>query len=295
MIRPARFGFNDQTAETNVFQHQQQETDLHLTAIREFDVAVSVLRAAGVYVLVVDSTDVAAPDAIFPNNWISTHREGRIVVYPMMAPNRRRECTTELLNVVAAYCGASIVDDLRSYTDHPAFLEGTGSIVFDHVSRIAYAVLSPRTSKEVLNELCKRINYRPVTFHCNDIRHQPVYHTNVVMCMGEGLAVLYVKGIPEPERQELIDIIRMSGRTLVEIDHDQMESFCGNMLLLSDQRKQLLMVVSSTAYRALREDQKAILFEKAVPVVIDIPVIERVGGGGIRCMLAELYRKEAES
>ncbi len=287
MVRPARFGFNDQTAGSNAFQQNKVSSDVHALAMAEFDKVLKTLRAAGIEVVVMDSSDPDTPDAIFPNNWFSTHEEGCLVVYPMMAPNRRREYSSKIVETVMKFGQLDRMIDLRDNVSDEHFLEGTGSIVFDHDARVAYAAVSPRTSADVLNALCERIGYQSFLFHCMDAKGEPVYHTNVVMCMGAGTAIVFLEGIAE--KVALAKTLQDSGRLLVEITRAQMESFCGNMLLLRDREDNLKMILSDTAMNALREDQQRVIFGKAEPVVVSIPVIERVGGGGIRCMLAELF------
>lgn len=289
MVRPAQFGFNTQTAGSNSFQQSGSHSDDHSLALSEFDQVVKVIQSAGIDVFVYSSGDVDAPDAIFPNNWFSTHSDGRLVLYPMMAPNRRRESSQEIIRWIRSHCGTLITDDIRSCAERSRFLEGTGSIVMDHRAHIAYAVESPRTNIPLLKELCTRIGYRPFVFHCMDAGRNPVYHTNVVLCMGDGCAAVYADGIPEQERRALLQQLKSVGRTPVLLRRDQMEAFCGNMLLLRSKSGLLKMLLSATSWNVLEEDQKAILFDTADPVIVEIPTIERIGGGSIRCMLAELY------
>lgn len=294
MVRPARFGFNSQTADSNAFQDPGKEENVHDSALSEFDAAVQAIRSAGIEVLVVQSEDTEAPDALFPNNWFSTHADGRLIVYPMLAPNRRREYSDNIVASITSFCLTSLIEDLRWFEEHEVYLEGTGSIVFDHTAKIAYAVESPRTSATVLEKVCDLIGYRPFLFHCVDGKGEPVYHTNVVLCMGRDVAIVYLDGIPEEERVMLLSLLRESRREMVAISRHQLETFCGNMLLLRDRSGADKMVVSDTAWNALSESQKAMIFGKAEPIVVSIPEIERVGGGSIRCMLAELYHNTAK-
>lgn len=289
MVRPACFGFNAETAGTNAFQHSDVEHGVHEIAMQEFDQVVSQLEAEGVQVMVHVSEDVEAPDAIFPNNWFSTHEDGKLVLYPMFAANRRRESNAEIISRIRSFCRTSVTDDVRSCAERARFLEGTGSIVFDHFSRIAYAVESPRTTPALFSEVCSRLGYQPFLFHCYDPDGNPVYHTNVVMCMGNRNVVLYADGVPDIERSLLCSKLETSGREIIKIGWKQLVSFCGNMLLLKNSKGDLRMIVSANSWLAFTDDQKSMLLKEARPVVVNIPTIERIGGGGVRCMLAELF------
>lgn len=290
MVRPAAFTFNAETAGTNSFQHAESGADVHDQVVQEWEGVVDTLTSHGVVVHSTSSLDREAPDSLFPNNWFSTHHDGSIVLYPMLALNRRRERQSPVLQQLAALFGERRYKDFSHHEEDGVFLEGTGSIVFDHGSRMAYAVESPRTNRKVLEEVCGELGYTPFLFHCNDRNGKPVYHTNVVMNIGEGYAVLCLEGVPDGySRHQLRASIEHSAKKLVEISLEQMEFFCGNMLQLRNSAGELLTVCSSTSFNALDESQKTLITTNSRFVVVDIPLIEKIGGGGVRCLLAEVF------
>lgn len=289
MVRPARFGFNLQTASSNSFQNSDNSSQVHELAMHEFDGLKLLLEQSGVHVVVLEHPDVHVPDAIFPNNWFSTHADGTLVLYPMMAPNRRLERREDFVEVIRQYSKSDKFIDIRERENAGQFLEGTGSIVFDHPARIAYAVESPRTDAQLLLELCNQLGYQSFVFHAYDAQGDPVYHTNVVMCMTSSAAVVCMEAVAEGDRNQLLKCLADSGRRLIDISVQQMNSFAGNMLSLENHQGKPLLVLSSSALSAFTPEQKEILFADGMGVVADIPVIERVGGGGVRCMLAELF------
>lgn len=289
MVRPALFGFNAETAASNSFQHDLN-TEIQALALAEFDRVVEVLRSKAIDVFITQSTDALAPDAIFPNNWFSTHSNGLLVLYPMMALNRRRERISELLAEVGRRFSIHQTVDLSYFEPADRFLEGTGSIVFDHEYKIAYAVLSPRTDAVVLNELCNLVGYTPFLFHSFDSTGAPVYHTNVVMHIGKEYAVICADSIPDPaERAGVMELLSKCGKEVISISQDQMENFCGNMLQLKNAAGKLFTICSGTAYNSFTEMQRKQIEKFSELLVVDIPIIERVGGGGVRCMLAEIF------
>lgn len=291
MVRPACFGFNPETAGSNAFQRQPVVPEVHAPALREFEALVSALRQAGVEVLDMEHPDPQVPDAIFPNNWFSTHAGGTLVLYPMMAPNRRLERLPALISAVKGHCGITRVVDLRHHEGVGSYLEGTGSMVFDHPARRVYAAESPRTHLPLLEEIGRLLDYRLHIFQAVDTAGLPVYHTNVVMCMVNGGAVVCLESmVDEDARNSLVRQLEQDGRWCMEISMRQMEMFCGNMLLLRCNRGTNVLVLSATAAAAFSETQRQQLFAGVEPVIVSIPVIEQVGGGGVRCMLAELYQ-----
>ncbi|MBK7887763.1 MAG: amidinotransferase [Bacteroidetes bacterium] len=293
MVRPAFFGFNPETAASNAFQQERKGAiadSLHEQALREFDLVREKLVVAGINVHVFQNADVDTPDAIFPNNWFSTHHDGTLVLYPMLALNRRRERSSGLEQYLEGAFKINRKLDLTSWEEQSKFLEGTGSIVFDHACKMAYAVSSPRTNLEVLHALCIELNYDYHSFHCNDAIGNPVYHTNVVMHIGENYIMYCEEGIPsEEERSRLKISFSDSGRTLLTLSLAQMNSFCGNMLQIKNRDGRLFTVCSRTAYDSLEEKQLEQMQEHTEFLIVDIPVIENVGGGGVRCMLAEIF------
>lgn len=289
MVRPAKFAFNPQTAATNSFQSPNTE-DVHEKAVAEFDALVAQLKQVGIHVDVIqDDPQSPLPDSVFPNNWFSTHPRGELLLYPMLTENRRAERKKEIIDLLRVQHKYNAVTDLSFHENESRFLEGTGSIVFDHVTGIAYAGISPRTDRDVLLEVCDALEYIPFVFMASDRNNQPVYHTNVVMAIGPSIAVCCFDAIAdENDRNGLWTLLSKSGKTVVPVSVPQMESFAGNMLFISNGANNFV-AVSSTAWDSLSENQKAIISQHATPIIAKIPTIEKHGGGSVRCMLAELY------
>lgn len=297
MVRPAHFAFNPQTAPSNAFQSAPVEvssngdSDAQRAALGEFDALATRLGQAGVEVIVgMDTPSPVKPDAIFPNNWVSFHRDGAVVLYPMLASNRRLERRDDLLQQVAH--GGYRVErtvDLSHRESDGQFLEGTGSLVLDRPARVAYASLSPRTDLDVLGEFAQLLDYELVTFEARDGAGQPVYHTNVVMAIGSRFAVVCGEAIAQPaHRDAVFDRLRAAGHLIVDISLHQMLEFAANVLELASPDGPVI-ALSARAWQSLEPAQKKILESCAAVVPVEIPTIERIGGGGVRCMLAELH------
>ncbi len=293
MVRPGSFAFNDQTAPSNTFQSAGtgSAADIHRRALTEFDNMTEILRAAGVDVLVFEDTpDPPKPDAVFPNNWISFHHDGKVVLYPMMAENRRAERRRDVIGKLSESFHVEEIIDLSAYEKEGKFLEGTGSMVLDRMQRIAYACLSPRTHPEVLKVFGDRLGYEMVSFRAADSRGVPLYHTNVVMCIGDGFAVVCLDAVADAdERQELRLSLENTGKYIVEISADQLNSFAGNMLLAENRQGQKLLVMSSGAYESLSLSQRDALDDFARLLPVELDTIESNGGGSARCMMAEIH------
>jgi len=300
MVRPARFAFNPETAASNAFQsaansgHESSSgagTAQHL-ALREFDGLTDRLSAAGIEVIVAEDTAAPAkPDAVFPNNWVSFHRDGTVVLYPMLAPNRRWERREELVRQVTREGGyrTSRTVDLSYREEQAKFLEGTGSLVLDRANRVAYAGLSPRTDLDVLGEFAQQLDYDLVTFEASDAAGTPVYHTNVLMAIGSRFAVLCSEVIADTtHRAAVAEKLRATGHEVIDISREQMHRFAGNLLELAAAPGNVI-ALSTTAWRSFDPAQRRILEGHGSVVAADIPVIERLGGGGVRCMLAEIH------
>ena len=293
MIRPARFRSNPETAGTNAFQHPGDERDVLARAQREFDGLVAVLRAHGVDVHVAaDTPEPEKPDAVFPNNWVSFHDDGTVVLYPLLAENRRHEVRLDLVSELerdGRFARRRVVD-LRSSAKRRAFLEGTGSLVLDRATRQAFACLSPRTSPALLERFCRELDYRPFAFHARDARGVPVYHTNVLLSIGERVAMACLEAVePADERAELARRLTESGRELVAIDRAQMAAFAGNVLQLRARDGARLVVLSARARDAFTAEQRRQLERHGTLVASDLDAIERHGGGSARCMIAEVF------
>jgi len=294
MVHPARFGFNPETAPSNAFQ-RPPELGLHAgpeSAVdREFSALVSALRSAGVKVIVGEDTEFPVkPDAIFPNNWVSFHHDGTVVLYPMLAPNRRLERRDDLIDVVhrAGPYRITRTVDLSGHETAGKYLEGTGSLVLDRSAHIAYACLSPRTDLAVLGDFAQQLDYELVTFDAVDAQGIAIYHTNVAMAVGTRCAVLCAAAIRTPQHRDAVTRkLRDTGHEILEISFEQMHRFAGNVLELAGARGPLL-VLSTTAWGALSQEQRQTLERQGEILQVDIPTIERLGGGGVRCMLAEV-------
>jgi hypothetical protein len=294
MIRPACFGANPETAATNAFQRpgERASPELLARARAEFDGLVAALRAHGVEVLVLDDTPAPEkPDALFPNNWVSFHADGRVALYPMQAPSRRAEVRPALLAELArlGLAGERRLVDLRAEADG-AFLEGTGSLVLDRVDRVAYACLSPRTSERLLARFGELFGYAPFPFRAVDARGVAIYHTNVMLALGRRFALACLEAVRDArERRALEERLTSGGRELVAITLAQMDEFAGNALELRARDGGALLVLSARARRALRADQRAVLERHTTLVSAELATIETYGGGSARCMLAELF------
>ena len=295
MVRPARFGCNPQTAASNAFQAKPAAlagNDLQDTALREFQALAQALERAGVEVLVAaDSEQPPKPDAIFPNNWVSFHRDGTVTLYPMLAPNRRGERRDEVLQQVVRQGGfrVSRTVDLTHREAQDKYLEGTGSVVLDRVHRIAYANSSPRTDLDVLGEFAQQLDYELMTFDAVDGGGAAIYHTNVLMAIGTGFAVVCSASIVnEAHRAAVLSKLRSTGHEIVEVTLAQMAQFAANVLELAAPNGRLI-ALSTTALDSLNRAQRGILESHAALVPVSIPTIERIGGGGVRCMLAEIH------
>jgi hypothetical protein len=297
MVSPDDFAFNAETAGSNRFQDRSAEgADARAKAMLEFDAAVEALRKAGIRVIRMASrADVKTPDAVFPNNWFSLHSlEGgpRVLVgYPMLAPNRRLERRLAELQARLSADGLPVdeVIDLSPFEEKGLFLEGTGSMVLDRANRIAYAALSPRTDPAVLQELARRMQYRPVRFRSYDAGGALVYHTNVMMSVGSRFAVVCADSIRDPqERRAVVDQLKRSGKEVIPITQAQMGKMAGNILELQSGRGPVI-VMSRTAYDHFTPEQRASLEHHGRLLPLAIPTIEAIGGGSARCMLGELF------
>ncbi len=297
MIKPVAFGFNHQTAVNNHFQRNTliNSADIQNLALEEFEEMVRVLIANGVDVVVVkDTFEPHTPDSIFPNNWVSFHGEGQVVLYPMFAENRRLERRKDILDFLnEQHCGVKNIDDFTFWEEQNLFLEGTGSMVLDRVNRIAYAVLSERTDKTVFMQFCKVFEFKPVCFNAYQNVHDkkyPVYHTNVLMSVANEYAVICSDCIEdENERNTVLSELRQSGKEVIAISEEQMIHFAGNVLQVETKDGKPLLVMSQSAHDVFSNEQLKRLSSYNEIVVVSIPTIETIGGGSVRCMMAEIF------
>jgi len=288
MVRPARFGFHAEAAQSNAFAQEGADAG---DALREFDGVVGALDDAGVEVLVLeDSPDPAKPDAIFPNNWVSFDADGTIVLYPMATaarrPERRPDALAELLDAAGFQVRRTV--DLSAHEDHGRFLEGTGSLVLDRPRRAAYANRSIRTDGAVIAEFDRALGYSTFLFDAFDRSGRPIYHTNVLLSLGAGFALLCLEAVAPTDRAPLTERIEASGRTIVEVDYDQLRRFACNAIELQG-RDGPVIALSTTARASLRADQLRQLEGFGDLVEAAIPTIESVGGGSVRCMIADVH------
>ena len=297
MIRPAAFDYNPETALTNKMQRPDGSTDSAARARSEFDGVVRALQSEGISVCVVADTDEPPkPDAVFPNNWVSFHEDGTVVLYPMQAETRRRERRREVVDAVVSELGFKVsrVLDLTHHEAEGRFLEGTGSLILDHIDRVVYASSSPRTHPEVLEEWSREMGYESFMFSAFDRAGVPLYHTNVLMCLGARVAVIGTEAVAPADRGRLLERLRVSGREIVEIGYDEIDRFAGNMLELATWDEALgdarVLVMSEAARFGLSPDNFSHLSACTDTVLaVPVPTIERLGGGGVRCMLAEVF------
>lgn len=296
MVSPDHFGFNPETAGSNAFQHAADDNARH-QAQEEFSGMVKRLEDAGVRVIVLPSRkDVPTPDAVFPNNWFSLHKQSDgkriLALYPMLAPNRRAERQPELLQERLRDLGMPVdaVADLTGGERKDQILEGTGSMILDRVRGVTFAALSPRTSPEGLKAFCDALGYTAVTFHSQDKNGDAIYHTNVMMGMGEKFAVVCLESIRDPkERETLVDTLEKLGKKIIPITLDQVYHMCGNIIELRGAGDKPLLLLSKTAYDHFTADQKAELEAFCALLPVDINVIEKTGGGSARCMVGEVF------
>lgn len=291
MIRPTHFAFNEETAASNAFQLRSREVNVHRKGLSEFDDFVLLLRKNDVNVEVVEDTPQPhTPDSLFPNNWISFHEDGTLCLYPMYARSRRAERKEHVLEKIKEQFQIARRLDLTYYEKNNLFLEGTGSMVLDRKNKIAYACLSPRTELKVLTEFCEKMDYEPVTFTAVDKNGLRIYHTNVMMCIGDQYAVVCLDSIPDArEKANLAHTIAKTRKDIIEINYDQLHSFAGNMLQVEDRQGQKLLVMSSQAFRSLAPEQVQKLNSYNRIVHASLETIETNGGGSARCMMAEIY------
>jgi hypothetical protein len=291
MIRPVNFTYNVQTAVNNTFQLAGNDSGAQEKALKEFDVFVEMLRNNDVDVLVVEDTrEPHTPDSIFPNNWISFHDNGMVLLYPMYAENRRLERKPLILNEIRKRFAVADILDLSDFEKQGKFLEGTGSMVLDRDKKIAYACLSPRTDEGLLQQFCAAMHYHKVSFDAVDSNGGAIYHTNVMMCVGDRFVVICLESVRSDAQKEIITLtIKNSGKELIEISLEQMNHFAGNMLQVNNRKGKKLLVMSTQAYDSLNELQINRLRTFSTIIHSSLDSIETNGGGSARCMMAEIH------
>ncbi len=292
MIRPVNFGFNEETAASNAFQNRNADKNgVKEKAHREFDGMVNILRENGEDLIVIEDTpEPYTPDSIFPNNWVSFHADGGIFLYPMQAENRRLERREDIIAKLEDSFAVKHIIDLSRFEVEDKFLEGTGSMVLDRENKIAYACISPRTNREVLNLFCEQTGYTAISFDAVDEQGKAIYHTNVLMCVGSKFAVICLDSIPNPdEKLAVTESLKSTQKEIIDISFKQMNQFAGNMLEVKSKAGETLIVMSQNAFNALDQLQKATLEKYGKLVYANINTIETNGGGSTRCMMAEVH------
>ena len=295
MVRPANFGYNPETADNNVFQTNNDSLSIREIAdraMKEFDELLSRLKAASIEVVVIeDSVQPKKTDAVFPNNWFTTHDDGRIILYPMYSPNRRLERRTDIIDYLEESYEVSEVKSYTSHEDKGVILEGTGSMIIDRPNKIIYACLSQRTDQRLLDKLSAELGgYEVIGFVAVDDQDVPYYHTNVIMTLGDDLAIICLESIADPtERARVEEKLKSTGKVIVDISRSQVLKYCGNMLQVNNTNGEQYMVMSQSARDHLTPSQISQIESYVTILSSPIDIIEEYGGGSARCMLAELF------
>lgn len=297
MVRPANFGFNQETAESNAFQTNDASlsiAEIKQKAVEEFDHFVNQLRSNGVDVIVAeDSADPIKSDAVFPNNWVTFHQNGTVITYPMQAFVRRFERDQKILDMLADRFDIQAIFNFETYEAQGKYLEGTGSMILDRVNQIVYACLSPRTDEELLDKFCKLTKYRKAMFHSVDQFGKAIYHTNVMMALGETFVVICLDTIKDHrELDRLRRLFLETEKEIIEISIEQMLAFAGNMLQIRNTQNETFLVMSEQAYQSLHPEQIRQIERHTHILHCPIYTIEKYGGGSVRCMMAEVFLDE---
>ena len=290
LVRPAAFGFNAATASSNYFQEDADATNLSVQALKELDGVIATLEAKKIEATVLNDLPLPPkPDAIFPNNWFSTHAGGGMILYAMEAPNRRDEIAPSHVYALEQM-GYQLIEDLRKEANNNCFLEGTGSLVFDHAQRWVVAAVSSRTDPQLAARVAALLGYQLLLLHASDAKGLPIYHTNVVLSISPSLAICCFEAITEKEKAtQLQMLLEIPERTVLAVSKAQMHAFCCNVLVVNNSEGMPCIILSETAWNTFSTAQQETIQAAARPVILYIPTIERVGGGSARCMLAELF------
>ena len=294
MIEPAAFGFNAETAQNNYFQVNSENAETQNRALQEFNNFVEKLRSKGINVITMkDTLEPHTPDSIFPNNWISMHQDGTVVLYPMCAVNRRWERRNDILEILKRNFSVKEIIDFSATENDGKFLEGTGSMIFDHENKLAYGSVSLRLDEQLFREFCEKFGFEPVVFHSYQTANNerlPIYHTNVMMCVADQFVVICLDCIDdETERKNVAETIKNSGKEIIEISENQMQQFAGNMLQVENSEGKKFLVMSQSAYQSLTLEQISNIEKYSEIIYSDLETIETNGGGSARCMLAEVF------
>ncbi len=291
MIRPLSFGFNNDTSNDNYFQKNVDhltKSKIKSNALKEFENMCSILRKNSINVVVLENDNKNLTDDVFPNNWISFHGD-KYIIHSMFAKSRRAEKNTSFINMLALKnFDYELLNDYSKYEGNNMHLEGTGSVVLDRINKVAYCSISKRSNLKLFNIFCNDIGYEPIPFKSYDSRGDLIYHTNVMMCVGDDFALICYESIKDAkERKQVKTFLEKSGKTIITISLKQVDSFAGNIIQLGDNEHKII-VISKVAYNSLNEDQKNKLSKESKIISIPIPTIQTCGGGSVRCMIAEL-------
>lgn len=294
LVRPARFGFNPETADSNAFQQSdgsESGDEIQAKAQEEFEGMIAALEAHDVSYRVFDDTiDPIKTDAVFPNNWLSTHADGKVILYPMMAPTRRAERRPDIVEQLSESFEVKEIVDLSHYERSGQFCEGTGSLIVDHVFGILYAGLSDRTHRDVVDKIAEELEYDPLYFTANGPGGSPIYHTNVMMSLGDSFAIVCLETIPdEGERTLLVQTLKRTKRQIEEISVEQMSSFAGNVFPVLNKQGKKLLIMSQAAHDSLSFEQRVRWSAYGRLVPVSLTTIEKYGGGSARCMIAGIH------
>ncbi len=303
MIRPVQFDYNPETAINNYYQtpsDRDNNNSIQEKALLEFDNFVQKLRDINVHIIVVEDTIFPpTPDSIFPNNWVSFHSDGKVGLYPMFAKNRRLERRTDILDTLKnmGFTINKINDYSKDGEDSNIFLEGTGSMVLDRNNKKAYCALSPRGDIKLLKKFCKDFGYTPLPFKAYQWAKEQrlsIYHTNVMLAIGENFAIICTSSIDDPEEREtILSSLRDDNKEIIDISEEQVECFCGNALQIKNRDEERFLVLSKTAYGALTNEQIKVIEKSSKIIIGDVPTIQKYGGGSVRCMMAEVFLPES--
>lgn len=295
MIRPSNFGYNDETASNNSFQEKSikglNNEEVKQKAIEEFDAFVKKLRAQDINVIVIDDTiEPIKPDAVFPNNWVSFHKNGAIITYPMYSAKRRNERRMDILEKLKTNFEVSEIYHLEKFEKENIFLEGTGSMILDRKNKIAYACTSPRTDDKLLDIFCRLTEYKKVVFQSVDANNEDIYHTNVMMALGEDFVIISMDTIKdETQKKILLELFEKTNKKVIDITFDQILSFAGNMLQVRNNSGDTFLVMSQQAFESLTPEQIKEIEIRTKILYSPIKTIETLGGGSARCMMAEVF------
>ena len=294
MIRPAHFGYNEETASNNSFQTKDTNlstTEISQLAIQEFDAFVEKMKSKGINVIVAeDSNEPIKPDAIFPNNWVTFHEDGSVITYPMYSKIRRKERRFDILDDLKKDFEMTATSHLEKFESDELFLEGTGSMILDRVNKIVYACTSPRTDEKLLDIFCRMRGYRKAAFQSVDANGDDIYHTNVMMALGEDFVVISIETIKDAQQKEmLLGLFEETGKAVIDINFDQILAFAGNMLQVRNESGDTFLVMSQQAFESLTEEQIKKIEMRTNILYSPIKTIETFGGGSARCMMAEVF------